>query len=105
MQGRLAARYNAASDAGWSSQVARRAHNPEVAGSNPAPATKKAPETGPFLFSRKERCRELCPTFARPVRRITPLELECIDQRSNKPWSGSRTLLGHFTAAPLARSR
>ena len=27
---------------GWSSQVARRAHNPEVAGSNPAPATRKA---------------------------------------------------------------
>src|SRR5436305_13061675 len=25
-------------DAGWSSQVARRAHNPKVAGSNPAPA-------------------------------------------------------------------
>ena len=25
--------------AGWSSQVARRAHNPEVAGSNPSPAT------------------------------------------------------------------
>ena len=29
-------------DAGWSSPVARRAHNPKVAGSNPAPATKKA---------------------------------------------------------------
>ena len=28
-------------DAGWSSSVARWAHNPEVAGSNPAPATKK----------------------------------------------------------------
>ncbi len=28
------------SDAGWSSSVARRAHNPKVAGSNPAPATK-----------------------------------------------------------------
>ena len=27
-------------DAGWSSSVARWAHNPEVAGSNPAPATK-----------------------------------------------------------------
>jgi hypothetical protein len=27
--------------AGWSSSVARWAHNPEVAGSNPAPATKK----------------------------------------------------------------
>jgi hypothetical protein len=29
----------AANDAGWSSPVARRAHNPKVAGSNPAPAT------------------------------------------------------------------
>ncbi len=27
-------------DAGWSSSVARWAHNPEVAGSNPAPATR-----------------------------------------------------------------
>ena len=27
------------SDAGWSSMVARRAHNPKVVGSNPAPAT------------------------------------------------------------------
>ncbi len=27
--------------AGWSSLVARRAHNPEVVGSNPAPATMK----------------------------------------------------------------
>eukprot|EP01133_Synstelium_polycarpum_P024022 gene24022-28824_t len=30
-------------DAGWSSSVARWAHNPEVAGSNPVPATKKRP--------------------------------------------------------------
>ena len=29
----------ATSDAGWSSSVARRAHNPKVVGSNPAPAT------------------------------------------------------------------
>ena len=36
-------------DAGWSSQVARRAHNPEVAGSNPAPATRKARSAGLFL--------------------------------------------------------
>src|SRR5262245_60205444 len=27
-------------DAGWSSSVARWAHNPEVAGSNPVPATE-----------------------------------------------------------------
>ena len=31
-------------DAGWSSSVARWAHNPKVAGSNPAPATKKNKE-------------------------------------------------------------
>ncbi len=28
-------------DAGWSSSVARWAHNPEVTGSNPVPATTK----------------------------------------------------------------
>ena len=35
--------------AGWSSLVARRAHNPEVVGSNPAPATKQ------FKYLRKRR--------------------------------------------------
>jgi hypothetical protein len=34
------------SDAGWSSLVARRAHNPEVEGSNPSPAIGMA-ATGP----------------------------------------------------------
>ncbi|MDT5018940.1 MAG: hypothetical protein QOD39_5100 [Mycobacterium sp.] len=33
--------YSGFTDAGWSSSVARWAHNPEVAGSNPAPATTK----------------------------------------------------------------
>ena len=42
--------------AGWSSLVARRAHNPEVVGSNPAPATKNVQLGGHmaselFLFS------------------------------------------------------
>src|SRR5438552_16282547 len=32
------------SDAGWSSPVARWAHNPKVAGSNPAPATNQVAE-------------------------------------------------------------
>ena len=45
----------AAHDAGWSSLVARRAHNPKVAGSNPAPATKKTlgitTDTEGFLVS------------------------------------------------------
>ncbi len=30
-------------DAGWSSPVARRAHNPKVTGSNPVPAIKVEP--------------------------------------------------------------
>ena len=42
--------------AGWSSLVARRAHNPKVAGSNPAPATNaKDPHAfhcGSFLLLR-----------------------------------------------------
>ncbi len=41
-------------DAGWSSLVARRAHNPKVVGSNPAPATNNIINTlkGVFLFLR-----------------------------------------------------
>ncbi len=42
--------YNCCRDAGWSSQVARRAHNPEVAGSNPAPATHKSPAHAGFFL-------------------------------------------------------
>ena len=43
------------SDAGWSSLVARRAHNPKVVGSNPAPATNNKNKgleeiLSPFLF-------------------------------------------------------
>src|SRR5262249_20144993 len=47
-------------DAGWSSQVARRAHNPEVAGSNPAPAIRKPRKRGAFLVS-GESASELDP--------------------------------------------
>ena len=40
-------------DAGWSSLVARRAHNPKVVGSNPAPATILGkPLTRGFLLPR-----------------------------------------------------
>ena len=35
------AKQSAPKDAGWSSPVARQAHNLKVAGSNPAPATNK----------------------------------------------------------------
>ena len=47
----------ALSVAGWSSLAARRAHNPKVVGSNPAPATKinKAPLSGLFAIWFLER--------------------------------------------------
>ena len=38
--------------AGWSSLVARRAHNPKVVGSNPAPATKKNMLTNKRSYSK-----------------------------------------------------
>jgi hypothetical protein len=43
-------------DAGWSSLVARRAHNPKVAGSNPAPAIAgfPPPKPGGFLLRGRE---------------------------------------------------
>ena len=43
--------YYAPSDAGWSSLVARRAHNPKAVGSNPAPATKLQSIEISVLFS------------------------------------------------------
>src|SRR5918994_981051 len=39
--------------AGWSSQVARRAHNPKVAGSNPAPATPESRSVERLSTSRR----------------------------------------------------
>ena len=39
-------RYERIHSAGWSSLVARRAHNPKVIGSNPIPATKKTQVRG-----------------------------------------------------------
>ena len=45
-------------DAGWSSLVARRAHNPKVVGSNPAPATILGkPLTRGFLLLRPSLIR------------------------------------------------
>src|SRR5271168_549618 len=61
--------------AGWSSLVARRAHNPEVVGSNPTPATMGALRRNleaPFFLSVAHRvlalpflvyCRSLVPIF------------------------------------------
>jgi hypothetical protein len=48
-------------------------HNPEVAGSNPAPATAKALETGPFCYLPRGRAAKLLPNF-------------CPDQRHGWQW-------------------
>src|SRR6266849_5932252 len=59
-------------DAGWSSLVARWAHNPKVAGSNPAPATKETQrnplETVGFWLSGANRS-QLSPTANNPTKR------------------------------------
>ena len=42
-------------DAGWSSPVARQAHNLKAAGSNPTPATKIMPAScGPFFYQKSK---------------------------------------------------
>src|SRR4029077_16927919 len=58
-------------DAGWSSSVARWAHNPEVEGSNPSPATKAR---GPFSNRERAFCMwSVNATFSLkpPVRRAS----------------------------------
>jgi hypothetical protein len=56
-------------------------HNPEVAGSNPAPATGKAPETRPFCFLSRDRAFELLPNFCPKLAqdRQTPVRREAVD--------------------------
>ncbi len=53
-------RYTA--EAGWSSLVARRAHNPEVEGSNPSPATIQSLRSR--TWRRIDRNPRLCARFA-----------------------------------------
>src|ERR1700748_3748523 len=69
-------------DAGWSSSVARWAHNPEVAGSNPAPATKVRrpdPDKDPaFCVLRSCCCAAACPVLCR-VDHARTIELTVTD--------------------------
>ena len=45
-------------DAGWSSLAARRAHNPKVVGSNPAPATIHEAPFGVFYWMMELKIRK-----------------------------------------------
>ena len=63
--------------AGWSSLVARRAHNPKVAGSNPAPATwKRRRNGGAFHVARRfdERWQQRRPRRKSCRRRPKPVD-------------------------------
>ncbi len=55
--------YKPLADAGWSSLVARRAHNPKVVGSNPAPATTFTETQGP---RRSEKNTSESPSLPEP---------------------------------------
>src|SRR5680860_1011095 len=48
--------------AGWSSSVARRAHNPKVTGSNPVPATIESPVTSGALLLGSNGLEVVLPT-------------------------------------------
>ena len=62
--------------AGWSSSVARRAHNPKVAGSNPAPATnqkaRKQCVSGLSAFSGRRRIGPPCTKYVPRRRESAP---------------------------------
>jgi hypothetical protein len=62
-------------DAGWSSSVARWAHNPEVAGSNPAPATSFR-RSGPFPGRERAFC-----VSGTVVKRVAATALRAARQR------------------------
>ena len=77
--------------AGWSSQVARRAHNPEVAGSNPAPATGESPGNGAFVFLHEAR------------RHARTALVQLADAERCRP-RGGRPAIAAFTAGDVQRA-
>ena len=81
-------------DAGWSSSVARWAHNPEVAGSNPAPATRW---NGPHSHceGRFRSCNDLTGRPARPP---------CRSFQRSSPWPDEARATPAVAAPPRGTS-
>ena len=71
-------------NAGWSSSVARRAHNPKVAGSNPAPAINMVPWSS--WLGRLPVTQEI--TGSSPVGTV-PLDLRGTNSIKRFKWLGS----------------
>ena len=80
--------------AGWSSLVARWAHNPKVGGSNPPPATNFFNQLQPFGPERSAHFSLILPAIARQPARARPVfghsRLGCICSLSWRCWNAAR---------------
>ena len=91
-------------DAGWSSSVARRAHNPKVAGSNPAPATNEIPGQRPILsvISKWASCRFRAAVQHELLYSCCTGSAECGHERGiDRRVQGFRSLTWHFAIVTL----
>ena len=81
-------------NAGWSSLVARWAHNPKVGGSNPPPATNFFNQLQPFGPERSAHFSLILPAIARQPARARPVfghsRLGCICSLSWRCWNAAR---------------
>ena len=80
--------------AGWSSLVARWAHNPKVGGSNPPPATNFFNQLQPFGPERSAHFSLILPAIARQPARARPVfghsRLGCKRSLSWRCWNAAR---------------
>ena len=94
-------------DAGWSSPVARQAHNLKVTGSNPVPATKykrARPRAGSFIFSRgARRVNPHQPSATRPCRRRRS-ETQSLSPKPNHKRPAWLKPAGRFAFEPNGRT-
>jgi hypothetical protein len=82
--------------AGWSSPVARQAHNLKVLGSNPSPATNSSPAGAGLFYADRQTLSGLCP--AKSCRKIlhwperrystatSTTQCRCIQMDKEIPW-------------------
>ncbi len=74
--------------AGWSSLVARRAHNPKVAGSNPVPATKWSRGVAVNMPACHAGDRRFDPGRDRHINYFVGSVAQSVEQRTENPCVG-----------------